>query len=72
MCDCCAIFGDLICLVKSVCFWNMCDIPSDIAMDGNTGETPAMDTLQAEKVDALQSELSAEEAVQRSTVAGAS
>ena len=55
-----------------MCFWNMCDIPNDIAMDGNTAETPAMDTLEAEKVDALQSEPSVEEAVQGSTVAGAS
>ena len=47
------VFCDLICLVKSVCFWNMCDIPNDVAMDGNTAETPAMDTLEAEKVDAL-------------------
>ena len=72
MCDCCALFSDLICPIKSVCFWNMCDIPNDIAMDGNTGETPPMDTLEAEKVDALQSEPSVEEAVQGSTVAGAS
>ena len=50
----------------------MCDIPNDIAMDGSTVQTPAMDTLEAEKVDALQSEPSAEEAVQGSTVAGAS
>ena len=50
----------------------MCDIPNDIAMDGNTGETPAMDALEAEKVDALQSEPSVEEAVQGSTVARAS
>ena len=50
----------------------MCDIPNDIAMDANTGETPAMDRLQAEKVDALQSEPSVEEAVKDSTVAGAS
>ena len=50
----------------------MCDIPNDIAMDGNTGETPAMDTLEAEKVVALQSEPSVEEAVQGSTVARAS
>ena len=50
----------------------MCDIPNDIAMDGNTAETPAMGTLEAEKVDALQSEPSVEEAVQGSTVAGAS
>ena len=50
----------------------MCDIPNDIAMDGNAGETPPMDTLEAEKVDALQSEPSVEEAVQGSTVAWAS
>ena len=47
-------------------------MPNDIAMDGNTAETPAMDTLEVEKVDAVQSEPSAEEAVQGSTVAGAS
>ena len=40
-------------------------------MDGNAGETPRMDTMEAEKVDALQSEPSVEEAVQGSTVAGA-
>ena len=50
----------------------MYGIPNDIAMDGNTGETPAIDTLEAEKVDALQSEPSVEEASQGSTVAGAS
>ena len=50
----------------------MCDIPNEVAMDGNTAETPAMDTLEAEKVDALQSEPSLEDAVQGSTVAGAS
>ena len=50
----------------------MCDIPNDVAMDGNTAETPAMDTLEAEKVDALQSEASLEEAVQDIIVAGAS
>ena len=50
----------------------MCDIPNDVAMDGNTAETPAMDTLEAEKVDALQSQPSVEEAVQGSTVARAS
>ena len=38
-------------------------------MDGNTGETPAMDTLEAEKVGAPQSDPSLEEAVQSSTVA---
>ena len=65
MCDCCVVLTDLLCPVKSVCFWNMCDIPNDIAMDGNTGETPA-------KVDALQSEPSVEEAVQGSTVVAAS
>ena len=41
-------------------------------MDGNAGETPAMDTVEAEKVDALQPEPSIEEAVQGSTVARAS
>ena len=56
----------------SVCFWNMCDIPNDVAMDGNTAETAAMDTRVAEKVDALHSEPSVEELVQGSTVAGAS
>ena len=50
----------------------MCDIPNEVAMDGNTAEIPAMDTLEAEKVDALQSEPSIEDAVQGSTVAGAS
>ena len=55
-----------------MCFWNMCDIPNDLAMDRNTAETPAMDTLEAEKVDALQSEPSIEEAVQGSIVVGAS
>ena len=54
-----------------MCFWNMCDIPNDIAMDGNTAETPAMDTPEAEKVDALQSQPSVEEGIQGSTVAGA-
>ena len=42
----------------------MCDIPNDIAMDGNGGETPPMDTLEIEKMDALQLEPSIEEAVQ--------
>ena len=46
----------------------MCDIPNDIAMDGTTGETRPMDTLEAEKVDALQPEPS----VGGSTVVGAS
>ena len=41
-------------------------------MDGKVGETPQMDTLEAEKVDALQPECSVEEALQGSTVAGAS
>ena len=41
-------------------------------MHGNIDQTPAMDTLEAEKVDALQSEPSVEEAVQGSTVAAAS
>ena len=50
----------------------MCDVPNDIAMDGNAGETPAMDTLEAERVDALQPEPSIDKAVQGSTVAGAS
>ena len=50
----------------------MCDIPNDIAMDGNAAETPAMDTREAEKVDALQPEPSIEEAVQGRTVARAS
>ena len=50
----------------------MCDIPNDIAMDGNTGETPAMDTLKVEKMVALQSEPSVEEAVHGSTFAWAS
>ena len=50
----------------------MCDIPNDIAMDGNTCETPAMDALEAEKVGALQPEAPIEEAVQGSSVAGAS
>ena len=50
----------------------MSDIPNEVAMDGNTAETQAMDTLVAEKVDALQSESSIEDAVQGSTVAGAS
>ena len=50
----------------------MCDIPNEVAMDGNTAEIPAMDTLEAEKVDALQSEPSIEDAVQGNTVAGAS
>ena len=49
----------------------MCDIRNDIDIDGNIGETPAMDTLEAEKVHALQSKRSVEEAVQGSTVAGA-
>ena len=49
----------------------MCHIPNDMAMDGNAGETPAMETLQVEKVDALQPEPSIEEAVQGSIVAGA-
>ena len=35
----------------------MCDIPNDIAMDGNLGEPPAVDTREAEKVDALQLKL---------------
>ena len=39
-------------------------------MGGNAGETPSMDTLQAEKVDALQSEPSIEEVVQGNTVQG--
>ena len=50
----------------------MCDIPNDIAMDGNAGETPAMDTLEAEKVEALQPEPSIEEAAQGIIVARAS
>ena len=50
----------------------MCDILNDIAMDGNAGETSAMDTLEAEKVDTLQPEPSIEVAVQGTTVAGAS
>ena len=50
----------------------MCDIPNDIAMDGNLAKTPAMDTKEAEKMDALQPEPSMGEAVQGSTVAGAS
>ena len=50
----------------------MCDIPNDNAMAGNTAETPAMETLEAEKVDALQPEPSVEETVQGSTVARAS
>ena len=54
-----------------MCFWTMCDIPNEVAMDGNTAETPAMDTLEGGKVDALQSEPSIEDAVSGSTVAGA-
>ena len=50
----------------------MCDLPSDIAMDGNLGETTAMDTHEAEKVHALHPEPSMGEAVQDTTVAGAS
>ena len=50
----------------------MCDIPNDITMDGNAGETPAMDTLEAEKVDAPQLKPSIEEGVQSNTVARAS
>ena len=41
-------------------------------MDSNTGETPAEAALEAEKVHALQPQPSVEEAVQGSTVAGAS
>ena len=50
----------------------MCDIPNDIAMDDHTVETPPIDTLQAEKVDAMQSEPSIGEAVLDISVAGAS
>ena len=49
----------------------MCDIPNNIAINGNVGETPAIDTLEAEKVDALQPEPSTGEAVPGSIVAGA-
>ena len=55
-----------------MCFCDMCDVPNDIAMDSTAGETPAMDTMEAEKVDAPQSEPSVEEAVQGSTIARAS
>ena len=41
-------------------------------MGGNAGEIPQMDTMEPEKVDALRSEPSVEQAVQGSTVAGAS
>ena len=50
----------------------MCDIPKDIAIDGNSGETLALHTLAAKKMDALHSEPSVEEAVYRSTFVGAS
>ena len=50
----------------------MCDIPNDIAMDGNVGKTPAMDTLEGKKGGALQPEPSLEEDVRGSTVAEAS
>ena len=50
----------------------MGDIPNDITMDGNLGETPAIDTREAEKVDALQLGPYMGEAVQGSTFAGAS
>ena len=40
-------------------------------MDATSGEIPTMDTLEAEKVDALQPKPSMEEAVQGSTVVGA-
>ena len=50
----------------------MYDILNDIAMDGNPGETQAMHTLEAEKVDVVQPEPSMEEAVQGSIVAEAS
>ena len=49
----------------------MCDIANDIAMNGNLGETPAMDTREAEKVDALQPELSMGEAAKGNTIDGA-
>ena len=42
----------------------MCDIPNNIAMDVNAGKTPVMDTLEAEKLEALQPEPSIEEAVE--------
>ena len=50
----------------------MCDIPKDIAMDGNPGESLGMDAQEAEKVGALQQEPSMGKAVQGSNVAGAS
>ena len=50
----------------------MCDTPNDIAIDGNLGETPAIDTREAEKVDALQPKPSMGEAVPGSFVVGAS
>ena len=50
----------------------MCDIPNDTAMDGNLGETLAIDTREAEKVHALQPEPSMGEGVHGTTVAGAS
>ena len=50
----------------------MCSLPNNITMAGNASETRAMDTLEAEKVHALQPEPSMEEAVKGSTVARAS
>ena len=50
----------------------MCDIPSNIAMDGNLGGTSAIDTRKAAKVDTLQPESSMAEDVQGSTVVEAS
>ena len=48
----------------------MCDIPNEVAMDANTAEIPAMDTLEAEKVDALQSEPSIEDAYRAALLLG--
>ena len=50
----------------------MCRIPNNIAMDGNAGYTSGMDTLETEKVDALQPQPSLQEAAQGNTVVGVS